>query len=428
MDLVYTNEKVLKVISIVISALAWAIILYATKGLVLAYVLLFGLFYLFAQSALIAHIKGTGVRVSDDQYPDIYQRFQKCCVHLELDPEPDCYVLRTNTFNAFATRFLGRNFVVLFADVLDALKDNPASLNFYIGHELGHLQRKHLAWKPLLLPSSFLPLLGAAYHRACEYTCDRHGLACSESPTAAQQGLLAIATANTRVASTSATAFARQVEESTGFWMSFHELIGDYPWLAKRVSAVNALASSQPPRQPGRNPFALILALFVPRLGVAAGAGAGMLVPVAIIGILAAIAIPAYQDYTIRAQITSGLGEAARYKAAVTDSIERSGGGFEGIDNRSLSMPAGINTHFVDSIKVVTGAVVITYGAGANPAIAGHALVLVPGLTVNRKVVWVCGRADAPTGAQMAVSNYQGYTSIPEKWLPSLCRSNFITR
>jgi hypothetical protein len=117
------------------------------------------------------------------------------------------------------------------ADVLDALKDNPASLNFYIGHELGHLQRKHLAWKPLLLPSSFLPLLGAAYHRACEYTCDRHGLACSESPTAAQQGLLAIA-----------TAFARQVEESTGFWMSFHEFIGDYPWLAKRVSAVNALA------------------------------------------------------------------------------------------------------------------------------------------------------------------------------------------
>jgi Zn-dependent protease with chaperone function len=424
MELVYTNEKILKVVSIVISALAWAIVLYATRGLVLIYVLLFALFYLFAQSALIAHIKGTGVRVSDDQYPDVHERFKKCCQRLELDPEPACYVLRTNTFNAFATRFLGRNFIVLFADVLDALQDDPAALNFYIGHELGHLHRKHLLWKPFLLPSSFLPLIGAAYHRACEYTCDRHGLACSETPAAAQQGLLAIATANSRVGSTSAIVFARQVEESAGFWMSFHELIGDYPWLSKRVNAVNALAASQLPRHPGRNPFAWVLALFVPRLGVAASAGAGVLVPVAIIGILAAIAIPAYQDYMIRAQITSGLNEAARYKAAVAESVERRGGGIEGIDNRSLGLPEDINAHFVNSIKVVNGAIVITYGAGANPNIASHVLVLAPGRTADHTLVWACGRAAPPAGAQMAVTDYQRYTSIPDKWLPVACHAS----
>jgi len=424
MELVYTNEKILKVVSIVISTLVWAVVLFATRGIVLIYVLLFALFYLFAQSALIAHIKGTGVRVSDDQYPDVYERFTKCCKRLELDPEPDCYILRTNTFNAFATRFLGRNFVVLFADVLDALKDNPAALNFYIGHELGHLHRKHLLWKPFLLPSSLLPLIGAAYHRACEYTCDRHGLACSETPAAAQQGLLAIATANSRVGSTSAIAFARQVEESSGFWMSFHELIGDYPWLSKRVNAVNFLADSHSPTHPGRNPLAWVLALFVPRLGLAAASGAGILVPVAMIGILAAIAIPAYQDYTIRSQIVSGLNEAAPYKAAVAEAAARHGGELEGIDNRSIGLPGSINARFVKSIKVVNGAIVITYGAGANPGIANQDLVLVPGLTADHALVWACGRAAAPAEAQMAISGYQRYTSIPDKWLPVACRAS----
>jgi Zn-dependent protease with chaperone function/Tfp pilus assembly protein PilE len=423
MELVYANEKALKVISIVISALVWAVVLYATRGLVLMYLLLFALFYLFAQSGLIAHIKGTGVRVSDDQYSDIHERFKKCCLRLEIDSEPDCYVLRTNTFNAFATRFLGRNFVVLFADVLDALKDDPAALNFYIGHELGHLRRKHLLWKPFLLPSSFLPLIGAGYHRACEYTCDRHGLACSETPAAAQQGLLAIATANSRVGSTSATAFARQVEESAGFWMSFHELIADYPWLSKRVNAVSALSASKAPTHPRRNPFAWVLALFVPRLGVAASAGAGLLVPVAIIGIIAAIAIPAYQDYTIRSQITVGLNVATRYQAGVAQAVEDRGGEVAGVDNRLIGLPESGNTRFVQSIKVVNGAIVITYGAGANPAITNQTVVLVPGRKAGHGLVWVCGHADSPSGVQVAVDNYQRYTSVPDKWLPTACRA-----
>jgi len=426
MDLVYKNEKVLKVVSLIISALAWAAILYFSKGLVLIYVLLFGLIYLFAQSALIAHIKGTGVRVAADQYVDLHERFEKCCQQIGLERAPQCFVLRTNSFNALDTRFLGRNFVVLFADVLDALKDNPAALSFYMGHELGHLRRKHLLWKPLLLPSSFLPLLGAAYHRACEYTCDRHGLACSENAVAAQHGLLAIATANTRVTTTSAAVFARQVEESTGFWMSFHELIGDYPWLAKRVNAINALGSSAAPAQPGRNFFAWLLALFVPRLGIAASAGAGALLPIAIIGILAAIAIPAYQDYANRAQIMIGLTRASSYQTAVAAALARNGGRFEGLDNQAISLPSAVNSPPVESIRVVNAALVITY-SGTNPSIAGQRLVLVPEVTSSGTVVWVCGHAGAPAGARLPVTDYPRYTTFPDKLLPAQCRAGTAT-
>src|SRR5258708_1154729 len=183
--------------------------------------------YLFGQSGFIWHIKGTGVKVSSNQYSDILTQLEKSSQKVELTPVPDCYVLRMNTFNALATRFLGRSFVVLFAEVVDTLRDHPEALAFYLGHELGHLKRKHLQWHPFLMPASLLPLLGAAYHRAREYPCDRHGLACSPDLQAAQRGLIAIATGRSRLQATNVLAYAGQTAASSSFWMSFHEIIGD---------------------------------------------------------------------------------------------------------------------------------------------------------------------------------------------------------
>jgi hypothetical protein len=81
-----------------------------------------------------------------------------------------------------------------------------------------------------------------------------------------------------------------------------------------------------------------------------------------------------------------------------------------------------VNSAPVDSIRVATGALIITY-SGANPAIAGQRLVLVPGVTGAGAVVWACGHARAPAGARMAVDDYQRYTSFPDKLLPADCRA-----
>jgi hypothetical protein len=203
-------------------------------------------------------------------------------------------------FNAFATRFLGRNFVVLFSDIVDALEAHSPSLCFYIGHELGHIQRKHLIWGPVLFPASMLPLIGAAYSRAREYTCDNYGFACCEKPVDAVRGLAALSAGGKRWRTLKIERYIDQAKDSGGFWMSFNELISDYPWLVKRMARVYMKATSRTVDLPKRNPFAWFLALFIPRTGYAAG-GASIFVVIAIVGILAAIAIPNFTSYRNKA-------------------------------------------------------------------------------------------------------------------------------
>jgi len=421
MNLVYKHENALKYLAIAISLPLWAALVVATKGLALIWVVPAVIIYLFAQSAFISHIKGTGVKVSAEQYPDVYRHLQQGCQKLGLDAVPDGYVLRTNTFNALATRFLGRSFVVLYAEVLDALQDHPDSIAFYVGHELGHLKRRHLQWHLVLLPASVLPLLGAGYRRAQEYTCDRHGLACSPNLAVAQMGLLAIGTSGSRLGSTSVASYMAQVEATRSFWMSFHELIGDYPWLTKRVAEITSAAGGSATTPPRRNPFAWILAAFIPRFGSVAG-GASPLIAIAILGVLAAIAIPAYQDYVIRSQVTEGLNLASSYKAAVAAAAAASEDGFEGIDNNSLELPMQVDARYVESIEVSLGAVVITYGASAAPALKGQVLTQVPGIGADGGIVWACGRSAPPAGVEFSVADYAQYTSVPDKYLPQSCR------
>lgn len=242
------------------------------------------------------------MKLSPKQFPDLYEQLTYCCKKLNITEIPETYILHADgAFNAFATRFLGRNFVVLFSDVVDALHDNKNALNFYIGHELGHIHRKHLLWAPVLFPAMLLPLLGAAYSRSREYTCDNYGYACCPSPQDAIYGLAALSAGGKRWKNLDIQSYISQAEITGGFWMSFNELIADYPWLVKRMARIVAMSKGVSASVPSRNAFAWFFALFVPRMGTGASAG-GILIVVAIIGILAAIAVPQFAAYQQQAQ------------------------------------------------------------------------------------------------------------------------------
>jgi Zn-dependent protease with chaperone function len=304
-ELVYPRERTLGTLTLVLGVLVWILLILGTFGTALI-VLLFGfLAYLFAQSALIARIKGNGVELSESQFPDLYAHFVACCDKLDLHTRPKAYIVNGNgALNAFATQFLGLQYVVLLSDVIDAMDRHAEGVRFYIGHELGHLRLRHLSGHLLRWPVLWLPLLGAAYSRAKESSCDRHGLACCSSPASAAHALAALSSGAKRWAKLDAAAYVKQSRESGGFWMSFHELVAGYPWLAKRFARV--IDSKAPAAS--RSPFAYLLALFVPYAG-RLGAGFGFIVLIYIIGVGAAVAIPAYKAYQTRAALQTVLME-----------------------------------------------------------------------------------------------------------------------
>jgi len=136
-------------------------------------------------------------------------------------------------------------------------------------------------------------------------------------------------------------------------------------------------------------------------------------------GILAAIAIPAYQDYTIRSQVMEGMNLAAGAKAAVAEYYAQKG---EWPQDTSVAGLQAIQGKYVESIHVANGSIVITYGGLANRNVASQRLMLTPGLTPQKEIVWICGEHAVPPEFDTVGPGPRG-SDVPNKYLPSNCRS-----
>jgi type IV pilus assembly protein PilA len=137
-----------------------------------------------------------------------------------------------------------------------------------------------------------------------------------------------------------------------------------------------------------------------------------LMIVVAIIAILAAIALPAYQDYVVRSQVSEGAVLADGAKDGVWGYVADNGR--MPADNAAAGLlpPASIVGKFVSQIQVTNGVVTITYASTgaqrASQAINGKTLVLSPMFTAGSgSVVWKC----QPTG------------TVDQKYLPTICRN-----
>jgi type IV pilus assembly protein PilA len=132
-----------------------------------------------------------------------------------------------------------------------------------------------------------------------------------------------------------------------------------------------------------------------------------LMIVVAIIGILAAIAIPAYQDYTIRAQVSEGLSLSDGAKTAVAEFYDNHGHFPISNDSAGLATATQITGKYVTQVNAANGPIVVTYGNEANNKIQGGTLTLSP-ITATGSMKWTC------KGDQ---------TKVVNKYLPSSCRS-----
>jgi type IV pilus assembly protein PilA len=149
-----------------------------------------------------------------------------------------------------------------------------------------------------------------------------------------------------------------------------------------------------------------------------------LMIVVAIIGILAAIAIPAYQDYTIRAQVTEGLNLASDLKAAVAETFAQTGAW--PVNNLAVGIENEKSGKYTDAVVISTGTIQITYGNQANTQITGDILALRPTVSPNGDVIWTCGEATAigsdPAGTTAADAID---TTVEGRYLPASCRAGF---
>ena len=147
-----------------------------------------------------------------------------------------------------------------------------------------------------------------------------------------------------------------------------------------------------------------------------------LMIVIAIIGILAAIAIPAYQNYTIRAQVTEGLTLADGWKTAIAEYYANTG---NWPLQTQLSGTAVTIGKYETGVTVTTGGVIqITYGGPqANAKLSGLILNLVPYTNANNDVLWQCGTAAAPSAGTIASSASSGGTTVSAQFLPTSCHS-----
>ena len=292
------KETPLFIIGAIFSSLCWLLLIITIIGLFYGGLVL--MFVLIAHALHLAHVQGNGLKVSERQLPDLYERVKAAAAKLGLARLPDVYVLQSGgVLNAFATKLLSRRFVIIYAELAQQCED-PRQLDFVVGHELGHLAAGHLTWMFFLLPFRLVPWLGPAYSRACEYTCDRAGFVVAGDLEPSLRGLCVLA-AGRLAGRADLQAFSDQRNASGGFWMSIFELVSTHPYLCKRAGALQEFAAPGTIRPVPRNPFAYPLAPF---LGMGAGGGlqSSLLIMIVVFAVVFARLVPALKQYQKIAQ------------------------------------------------------------------------------------------------------------------------------
>ena len=152
-----------------------------------------------------------------------------------------------------------------------------------------------------------------------------------------------------------------------------------------------------------------------------------LMIVVAIIGVLASLAVSAYQTYTVRAQVAEAIEFAAGAKVPVVDAFKKSG--IPPADRAAAGMtphPSDTQGNYLSQVAVTNGRLDMTFGNNVHQDIIGDTLSVTPYQTAGGNVIWRCGEAPVPAGSSELAGG--GVTAahlaptVELRYLPGICR------
>jgi len=235
-DLVTDREVAYFVLMLTISILIYLLLFISIIGGI--YVIFFALFFFIMQGISVGNIRQNSVKITPEQFGDIYTKVKEYSTKLNLKKVSDVYLIQSGgLLNAFATRFLFKDIVVIYSDVLElAYEQGENAVNFIIAHELAHVKRKHLSKRKYIICAELIPFLGLAYSRACETTCDQIATALTDKLPL--DGLIVLAAGKKLYKKVNSNLFIANASKEKGFWGWLAEVSSTHPSLATRIKHI----------------------------------------------------------------------------------------------------------------------------------------------------------------------------------------------
>lgn len=237
--LVHEKENAYFILALILSISTYLALILSIIGIL--YILLGMAVTFFMHGLVMAHIRTNGVKITAIQFPDINQKLLSLCKIMEINKVPDVFVIESGgLLNAFASRFFGRNFIVLYSEIFELITDKREDeLTAVIAHELAHIKRNHLTKQLLILPALWVPFLGSAYSRATEYTCDRIATAYTGNAEATINVLTILAIGKQLAKKVNIPEYLVQSDKETGFFVWLSHVLASHPPTPCRIREID---------------------------------------------------------------------------------------------------------------------------------------------------------------------------------------------